>query len=134
MASVGGNRKVSSKLQKEHYKQYKLIGTRLKNKIKKLQRHINRFPNDKLSAENLEKIKKKGITDKPRPRISGSNRPFPRIPIVAYTEYICTRKTPGEQLGELLGITLPKRKTRKYKKTKVTHKPRKNVEKTKKIS
>lgn len=127
MAKSGGNSKISSKLQKEHYKTYKLENKSRKNKIKKLERHCKRFPTDETAKKNLERIKKDGYKCRTKPLIPGSNRPV-------YFTYnfnageIQHPQTAGEQLSNLLGIPLPVIKTTKKKKPKITHKKAKNVQ------
>jgi len=126
MAQVGGNRKTSSKLQKEHYKQYRLENRAEKNKIKKLKKHCRKFPGDKTGAKNLARILKDGYTtSRKRPITSGPN--ISKYEVYNFRIGIALPEilTPGEQLSRLLGIPLPKTKTRKPKKTKVTHKVKK---------
>jgi len=119
----GGNKKTSSKLQKIHYQQYKLENRAQKNKIKKLQRHCKKFPNDEKCAERLAELKKKGgYNPRKKPLIPGSNPTTPKV--VNRGCFTVLPETPGEQLSRLLGIPLPKPKTRKSKKTKITHKPK----------
>jgi len=124
MAQAGGNRKTSSKLQKEHYKRYKLENRAEKNKIKKLIKHCKRFPNDKKCAERLAELKSKGgYKPRKKPLIPGSNPTEPKIINMGYFQEL--PETPGEQLSRLLGIPLPKPRTRKSRKTKITHKSKK---------
>ena len=108
---------------KKQYPAYKSENRVLKNKIKKLERHCKRFPNDEVSKANLERIKKNGYAYKKPPREGGSNKqPRYNVHVPVHIE------TPGEQLSRLLGIPLPKPKRRRKRKPKVVRKKAKNVE------
>ena len=123
MAAVGGNKKTSSKRQKDHYKQYQLENRVLINKIKKLIRYCKKFPNDIKCAKRLAELKKtRKYNPRKKPLIPGSNPP--RVEILNRRYSIIFPETPGEQLSRLLGIPLPKLRKRKPKKTQVTHKPK----------
>lgn len=111
--------KTSSKLQKIHYQTYKIEGRALKNKIKKLERHCKRFPEDEVNKANLEKAKNGEYKPRGRPLSPGSNQTIPKIKFTTTTPRV---KTAGEQLSELLGIPLPK--PRKKFKPVIKHKPR----------
>jgi hypothetical protein len=130
MASSGGNRKSSSKRQKEHYQAYKLQNRAHKNKVKKLTRHCKKFPNDKESARNLLRIIKDGYKPRSKPLVPGSNPTIPKIKVGANLgETYTGPKTAGEQLSVLLGIPLPYKNTRK-RKPQITNKKRRNVKKS----
>lgn len=107
------------------FKKYKSNNQRLKNKIRKIERHIKRFPDDDLAKENLARIKKDGISDKMKPRTPGINSPGITVKPSSMPER--APKTAGEQLAELLGISL--RKVRSVK-TKIFKKRKKNVKPT----
>lgn len=104
-------RQTSSK-GKGTYAVYKTENKVFKNKIKKLERHCKRFPEDEVSKENLQRIKKDGYTGRARPLVPGSNPTEPKVRLPAISHV----KTPGEQLSELLGIPLPKYARRYFKK------------------
>jgi len=107
------------------FKKYKLLNQVLKNKIKKLERHCKRFPNDKKCAERLVKIKRDGYKCRAKPLNPGSN---PTTPKPKFSGVIMEHaKTAGQQLSELLGIPLlPKHRPRR-RKPKVTSKKKKYV-------
>jgi hypothetical protein len=129
MASSGGNSKISSKRQKEHYQAYKLQNRAHKNKVKKLTRHCKKFPNDKESARNLLRIIEDGYKPRGKPLVPGSNPTIPKIKIRPMPGYLHLPMTAGEQLSALLGIPLPYPKTRK-RKPQITRKKRRNVKKS----
>lgn len=52
----GGNKKRSSPIQQGHYKNYRLWGTREKNKRRKIRRHIKHYPNDLQAVAALAKV------------------------------------------------------------------------------
>lgn len=101
---------------KKQYASYKTENRVYKNKVKKLERHCKRFPDDEQSKKHLERVKKDGYTGRSKPLVPGSN-PTERTPkyrpIPGY--FLHYPKTPGEQLSELLGIPLPKRTPRRSK-------------------
>ena len=107
------------------YAVYKTENRATKNKIKKLERHCRKFPNDEVGKANLAKVIKNGYIPRAKPLAPGSNptvgkivgKPFVHVP------------TPGEQLSKLLGIPLPY-STRNTAKPKVTTKRKHNVRKT----
>lgn len=131
MAQSGGNRKNSSKLQKIHYQNYKLQNRAEKNKIKKLERHCKKHPEDVEGKKNLERIKKDGYTPRSKPLVPGSNQNTVSLKPQVRAGYIHYPETPGEQLSRLLGIPLPKQsKSRHRGKASVTYKKRRNVKKS----
>ena len=107
------------------FKKYKTNNQRLKNKIRKIQHHIKKFPDDKLAKENLARIEKNGISDKMKPRTPGINSPGVQIKCSSIPKR--APKTAGEQLRVLLGITVKKVKSVK---TKTFKKRKKNVKPT----
>jgi hypothetical protein len=113
---------------KGSYAEYKSDNRVFKNKVRKLERHCKSFPNDKLSQENLDKLKEKGYTGRTRPLVPGSNPTEPSVNTVRgiiQIGHVFGPKTAGEQLSELLGIPMPKPKVYKRNtKPKITHKPR----------
>lgn len=129
MAGSGGNRKSSSKRQKEHYQEYKLENRVYKNKVKKLERHCKRFPNDKESEKNLLRILKDGYKPRSKPLVPGSNQTIPKIKVRPMPGFLHFPVTAGEQLSVLLGIPLPYKNTHK-RKPKITRKKRRNVKKS----
>lgn len=129
-AQSGGNKKSSSKLQKEHYKTYKLVNRVKTNKIRKLDRHCKKYPNDEKCAKRLAELKA-GADYKPRtkPHNPGSNQTTPKpkgTPAWAVPHGFKLQESAGEQLSKLLGIPL-RLTTRKRRKPKVTIKRKKNV-------
>lgn len=109
---------------KGSYASYKTSGMALKNKIKKLERHCKKFPDDKSGKENLERIKKEGYIGRTRPLAPGSNPTTPKVRLSNETGHLFGPKTAGQQLSELLGIPIPTQRRKKNFKPKVTHKPR----------
>lgn len=112
---------------KGSYAEYKTDGRALKNKIKKLERHCKRFPNDEVNQANLAKAKNGEYVCRAKPFTGKVVKPEGKGGITQpKVKYLCVSiphiKTPGEQLSELLGILLPKPR-RKFK-PKITHKPR----------
>jgi hypothetical protein len=113
---------------KNGYKKYKLENKEEKNKIRQLEKHIKKFPNDKQTIDALEKIKKSGlIHDRKKPIKKGSTiltprqvkkleekiAPYNRVqPPSRGRKYFIKStntnpsKTAGEQLSVLLGIPL----------------------------
>jgi len=126
MAESGGNKKTSSKLQKEHYKRYQLENRVQKNKIKGLVRHCKKFTQDLMASKRLAELKKDGgYKPRSKPISPGSNPPDNYV-MDSFIDIVFP-KTPGEQLSELLGIPLktprPKQKGKtafRYKKNKKT--------------
>lgn len=53
--------KSASKTQKENYSKYKSEKKHEKNKIKKLENHLHKAPNDKQAAKALENFLKSGV-------------------------------------------------------------------------
>jgi hypothetical protein len=123
MAGTGGNKKTSSKLQKEHYKQYKVENRAATNKINKLERPCRKFPKDETAASNLARIKKKGYNCRKTPIVPGSNPTTPKVKFIPIGYEL--PKTAGEQLSELLGVPIPKQRRKAPIKPVVKHKPRK---------
>jgi hypothetical protein len=116
--------KTSSKLQKVHYQTYKTTNQALTNKIKKLERHCKRFPDDEQGAINLKKAKNGEYKPRSKPLAPGSNPTTPKIKLMQ-VGHVFGPKTAGEQLSELLGRPMPIVRTRRRKpKAVITHKPR----------
>lgn len=130
-AESGGNKKTSSKRQKEHYKTYKLVNRVQTNKIRKLERHCKNYPNDKKCAERLAELKKKGgYVPRSKPIIPGSNQTTPKprsTPVWLIPRGFKFSQTAGEQLSTLLGIPL-RLTTHKHRKPKVIVRKKKNVQ------
>jgi hypothetical protein len=116
-----------SKKGKGLYAVYKTENRVQINKIRKLERHCKAYPEDKACANRLAELKKRGgYVPRSKPLIPGSNQTTPKVkpnPLAGFLHY---PKTAGEQLSELLGIPLPRVKTR-GRKPSITHKKRKNV-------
>jgi len=112
---------------KKQYPAYKAENRVFKNKVRKLERHCKKFPDDKEAEKNLARIRKDGYKAKSAPREPGSNQTY-QIPEFThgprYFEFL--PKTAAEQLSEIFNIPIPK-KTYKKRKPFVTHKKRKNV-------
>ena len=112
---------------KGQYATYKTENRAYKNKLRKFETIVRRFPNDKKAQETLERLRKGEYKHKQRPNVPGSNKTIPKkcrvdIPHV---------DTPGEQLGRLLGIPVPKQiRRRKKVKAAVVVKKRKDVKKS----
>lgn len=106
---------------KKQYGSYKTENRVTKNKIKKLEKHCKRFPDDAEAKKNLARIKKDGYKCRAKPLEPGSNktRKIIRLDPIKFPD------TPGEQLSKLLGIKLPK--ARKRTKPKIVRKKRRNV-------
>ena len=107
-------------------KKYKTNNQREKNKIRKLERHCKRHPNDKEGKKNLERIKKEGISDKKPPRKHGINTDsvIGRNPMPGFIHYPQTQTcgiTAGQQLSNLLGIPLRQGKRNKRRKRAKIH-------------
>lgn len=117
---------MASKKTKDNYTLYKTENRALNNKIRKMERHCKRFPNDKVGRENLERIKKGDYKPRSKPLTPGSNPTTPKVRLSNEIGHMYGPKTAGEQLSALLGIPMPYIKT-KPRKPKVTHKPRRNV-------
>lgn len=108
---------------KESYTVYKVENRAEKNKIKKLERHCKRFPDDKEGKKNLERIKKDGYKPRSKPLSPGSNPTIEKV--VFRPNNIKHPETAGEQLSRLLGI--PFSKTKKPIKSKIIVKQKRNV-------
>lgn len=115
---------INSKKGKGQYANYKTENRAYKNKLRKFESIVKRFPNDKKAQETLERLRKGEYKHKQRPLVPGSNQTTPKRRYVS----ISHKETPGEQLSRLLGIPMPKI-IRRRKKTKaaVVVKKRKNV-------
>ena len=123
--AAGGNRKSSSKKQQENYKTYQLINKVQTNKIRKLERHCKAYPKDKACAARLAELKKKGgYIPRAKPLAPRTEPTVARIR--AREGFLHHPETAGEQLSRLLGIPLPKSRTRN-KKPAISHKKRRNV-------
>jgi hypothetical protein len=109
---------------KGSYSVYKTENRAEKNKIKRLERHCKKHPDDEQGKINLARIKKDGYTPRSKPLAPGSNPTIGRV----YLTKPLHRATPGEQLSELLNIPLPK--VHKKSKPTVTHRRRKNVKRS----
>jgi hypothetical protein len=118
---------MAQKKTKDTYAVYKTEGRALKNKIRKMERHCKRFPNDLVGKENLERIKKGNYKPRSKPLSPGSNPTIPKIRLSNEIGHMYGPKTAGEQLSALLGIPMPQARTYKKNKPKVTHKQRRNV-------
>lgn len=116
-----------SKKGKGTYLVYKSDNRVLINKIKKLVRHIKRFPNDELARDNLERIKSNGYKPRAKPLIPGSNPTTPKVKQYVMPKGITLSKTAGEQLSELFGIPLIRTTRRPKRKAKVTVKKKRYV-------
>ena len=113
---------------KDCYAVYKTENRAYTNKIKKLERHARKHPNDEENLKALTRLSDpKNFKIRTKPLVPGSNK------TVAKRRHntIAHIKTPGEQLSELLGIPMPKIISRRKKtKAAVTVKKRKNVKQT----
>jgi hypothetical protein len=117
---------------KKQYGTYKTENRIYKNKLRTLINHCKRNPNDEQAREQLEKLKKSGVTPRKAPRNSGEHAAD------SYTYqfnpapgYLHIPKTAGEQLSELLNIPIPKAPRRRKKKPGVSYRKKKrNVRKT----
>lgn len=121
---------VKSKKGKGSYAKYKTENRAYKNKIRKLERHCERFPEDEVGRKNLERLRDpKNFKPRSSPNNPGTNSPNPTV--YRFRSYISISKTVAEQLSELLGIPLPKYYRRnKAAKTPVTIKKKRNVKKS----
>ena len=63
-----------SKKGKGSYLKYKVENKVYKNKIRKLEKHCKKFPNDEIGKKTLERIKKDGYTGRSKPLVPGSNQ------------------------------------------------------------
>lgn len=114
---------IRSKKGKGLYATYKSNNQVFHNKVRKLERHIKKYPDDKEAKKTLEKVKKNGYNGRSKPLVPGSNptTPKPRCLLSPGFEY---PKTAGEQLSELLGISIPIQKSKRSK-PKIIHKSKK---------
>lgn len=116
---------IKSNKGKGSYASYKAENRAYKNKLRKFESIVKRFPNDEKAKETLERLRKGEYKHRQRPLVAGSNktiskRSYANIPHV---------ETPGEQLSRLLGIPMPKApRKRKKTKTAVVIKKKKDVE------
>ena len=110
---------------KNGYKQYKLEGRAWKNKTKKLERHVKRFPEDEQAKEALPRIKKNWDSLRAKPRAANSVGSA-RITRSISMPTINPAKTAGQQLAKLLGIK--EKYTHSPKKSNISYKKRKNVQ------
>lgn len=122
---------MNSKKGKGLYATYKSGNSVFKNKIKKLERHVKRFPEDEQGKINLERIKKAGYIGRAKPLVPGSNQTTAKpkfnpslLVLTGQTGHTFGPKTAGEQLSELLGRPMPRVRTKRKPKTVITHKPR----------
>jgi hypothetical protein len=114
-----------SKAEKARYTVYKNEGRALKNKIAKLERHCNSFPEDEVGKANLAKAKKGEYTPRSKPLVPGSNPTDPKVKhFHPQVGHVFGPETAGEQLSKLLGIPVPIVRRRKKPKTVIKHKPR----------
>jgi hypothetical protein len=111
---------------KNGYKQYKLEGRAWKNKIKKLQRHVNMFPEDQQAKEALPRIKKSWDSLRAKPRAANSIGSA-RITKSISEPKLNPTKTAGEQLAKLLGIKERYIHHPNMRKSNISYKKRKNV-------
>ena len=106
------------------YLEYKNENRYKKNKIKKLERHLKKYPHDKLAEEALENFKKSGEYKRERPRNPGINK------VTGYLHFPAKARTPKqtieERMSELFGIPI-KSATVKKSNPKVRIKRKKNV-------
>lgn len=111
---------------KDCYAVYKTENRAYNNKIKKLERHAKKHPNDMENLKTLERLSDPSkFKIRTKPLVPGSNKTIAKRRHNTITHV----KTPGEQLSELLGIPMPKIISRRKKtKAAVTVKKRKNVE------
>ena len=119
----------NSKKGKGSYATYKTENRAYKNKLRKMERIVKRFPNDEEAKKTLERLRKgpAEYKHKQRPQVPGSN---PTTPKKRFS-FVSTSETAGEQLSKLLGIPMPKIVRRRKKvKAAVVVKKRKNVEKS----
>ena len=118
--------KKSSFKGKKQYPTYKAENRVYKNKIAKLERHIKAYPEDEQAKTALARIQKDGYTGRQRPHVAGSNPTTPGPHLIPGALNCLKAKTAGEQLSELLGISMPK--PLKKRKPRVKVKRRKNVQ------
>lgn len=118
---------------KNGYQAYKLEGRQLKNKIRRMKRHIKNYPNDVQAQEALEKVQKADYGTRKKPKAANPVKPKRAAFVQRYFE---SSQVPfGEQLAEILGIEF--RRTAKPKntgKTPVKYKKKRNVKKPEKVS
>lgn len=112
---------------KNGYKLYKLEGRALKNKIKRLTKHIKRFPKDQQAVKSLKVIEKANFTHRSKPRAPNPVRPLKEVYFIHHPDL---PKTAGEQLSELLGIPLRRTNYKKQGKVPFKYKKNKNVKKS----
>ena len=112
---------------KNAYKQYKLENRWLKNKIKKLNRHIKKFPEDAQAQEALKRIEKGDTNRRKKPVAPNPVKPKRIINNINCPEGI---KTAKEQLCELLGIPFKPSRPKKYAKAPIRYKKKRNVKKS----
>lgn len=118
--------KTSSKRQKDLYSEYKVSNRVQINKIRKLERHCKAYPNDVACAARLAELKQKGgYIPRSKPLNPGSNPTTPKVRARPVQGYLHMPETAGEQLSRLLGIPLPKVRTKQ--------KPRIRVKKSKHV-
>lgn len=110
---------------KNGYKQYKLENRSEKNKIKKLNRHCKKHPEDTQAVEALVKIKKAGYNRRTKPNAPGSNPPAKQVYFIHHPDQ---PKLAGEQLAALLGIPYKTPRQRSGKPT-VSYRKKRNAKK-----
>lgn len=117
----------AGKAYKDGYKRYQLDGRERKNKIKRLERHVKRFPDDKQAEKSLAEIRKGNFNRRKKP--ISSNLEIHNSPIKQIYELTGdSRMTAGEQLSKLLGIVQPY-KCKQKTKAPIKYRKRKNVKK-----
>jgi hypothetical protein len=120
---------VKSRKGKGSYANYKTENRAYKNKIRKLEKHCKKYPEDEVGQKNLERLRDpKNFKHRSKPHNPGTNSPNPQV--YRFRPSVEGPKTPAEQLSELLGIPMPKYYRRsKPAKTPVTIKKKRNVKK-----
>ena len=109
---------------KGQYANYKTENRAYKNKLRRFESIVKKFPNDEKAKETLKRLQKGEYKHKQRPLVAGSNPTTPKRSHVKIPHV----ETPGEQLSRLLGIPMPKIKSRRKRtKAAVVVRKKKNV-------
>lgn len=118
---------IKSNKGKGQYATYKTENRAYKNKIRKLERHAKKHPNDEENLKALERLSDpKNFKIRAKPLVPGSNQTIPKK---SYAN-IPHIETPGEQLSRLLGIPMPTVKTKRKRKPSIKVRKKKDVQKS----
>jgi hypothetical protein len=118
---------IKSNKGKGQYATYKTENRAYKNKIRKLEKHAKKHPNDEENLKTLKRLSDpKNFKIRAKPLVPGSNKTVPKKSYVNIPHI----ETPGEQLSRLLNIPLPTVKPRRNRKPSIKVIKKKDVQKS----